>query len=200
MSHCINPAVAPAAEITPQTSGRILSTYEDSRFVLKATWLRTLCKARMVEDGMVQGFLQGAHEHLTKEELSYKRVTLILEQVASEFSRSGRVPDVIAITTFGYEAAAREGDARMACHLSYHIAELTSAANDINATKLFLGKASLWTEKISQPSNDDERQQWTIGLVNDAVVRGRALAIHWPVPPAHFSINSSMAFQPRRLK
>jgi len=144
---------------------------EDTRLILDATWLRTLCRAGEHQGADVHAFVALLEAMGGPERTSYQRIAMVIGQVAGEFNNAGHISDSRTLCEAAYRLVEVHGDGQMLTNVALQIAELSAHLKDVKAARLYLGYAESWATK----GTIDAKSAAT-ARANVLFARGRTLA------------------------
>jgi hypothetical protein len=144
---------------------------EDTRLILDATWLRTLCKAGEYQGADVHAFVALLEAMGGPERTSYQRIAMVIGQVAGEFNNAGHISDSRTLCEAAYRLVEVHGDGPMLANIALQIAELSAHLKDAKTARLYLGRAESW----GADEHDDLKSAFT-ARTNALFARGRTLA------------------------
>ena len=104
---------------------------EEQLMVLKATWLRSLCKAGKGTVEEIKHFIQYIREIIIKLPTPTNRIVEIIGEVASEFNRTKQFEEAIILLEFAFEIAIDIPNAKMSVNIALQTAELSGQNKDI---------------------------------------------------------------------
>lgn len=163
----------PEAGLTLKTRIEDLTNFHnegDLILVIRANWLRTLCKTEIVTRENVDEFSALLRKFTTDERVSLARALMLIDEVVTEFGRANKLEGALVLLELALEIATEIPDPLRAVNIALQIAEVNAEIGRGEDVTRYLGNANKWLDVLK---SDGNKKEWIRRKATVLATRGR---------------------------
>jgi adenosylhomocysteine nucleosidase len=153
--------------------------------VIKANWLRTLCKTEIATKKDADEFAILLRKFTNDEKMSSARALMLIDEVVTEFGRANKLEGALVLLELALEIATEIHDPLRAVNIALQIAEVSAEIGRGEDVTQYLGNANKWLDILK---SDGNKKEWIHRKATVLATRGRIEnRLAWKMEQVNFS-------------